>query len=107
MLWPKNDSGWTSPASPAARIVQLEHITQRFGTRERQFVAIQGWSLSVDEREFVALLVPSGCGKSTLLRIISGLTTPNEGRVRPDMMRSNVLLPHPDGPSSATNSKVS
>src|SRR3989475_2037153 len=81
MLWPKNDSGWTSPTSSAARIVQLEDITQRFGTGERQFVAIQDVSLAVDQGEFVALLGPSGCGKSTLLRIISGLTTPTEGRV--------------------------
>jgi len=61
--------------------VQLENITQRYGTRERQFVAVQNVSLGVDEGEFVALLGPSGCGKSTLLRIISGLTAPSEGRV--------------------------
>ena len=81
MPWPKSDSGWTSPSSGAARIVQLEHITQRYGTRERQFVAVHDVSLSVDQGEFVALLGPSGCGKSTLLRVISGLTKPSEGRV--------------------------
>ena len=81
MLWPKNDSEWTSTTTGAARIVQLEHISQRYGTRERQFVAVQDVSLSVDEGEFVALLGPSGCGKSTLLRIISGLTTPSDGKV--------------------------
>jgi NitT/TauT family transport system ATP-binding protein len=80
MLWQKNDSGWTSATQSPARIVQLEHITQRYGTRDRQFVAVQDVSLGVDEGEFVALLGPSGCGKSTLLRIISGLTTPSEGR---------------------------
>ena len=80
MLWPKNDSGWTSTTQSPARIVQLEHITQRYGTRDRQFVAVQDVTLGVDEGEFVALLGPSGCGKSTLLRIISGLTTPSEGR---------------------------
>ena len=82
MAWPKNDSEWTSThSSTATRIVQLENITQRYGTRERQFVAVQNVSLGVDEGEFVALLGPSGCGKSTLLRIISGLTAPSEGRV--------------------------
>jgi len=82
MAWPKNDSEWTSThSSTTTRIVQLENITQRYGTRERQFVAVQNVSLGVDEGEFVALLGPSGCGKSTLLRIISGLTAPSEGRV--------------------------
>jgi NitT/TauT family transport system ATP-binding protein len=81
MLWPKNDSGWTSTVSGVKRIVQIEHITQRYGTQERQFVAVQDVRLGVDEGEFVALLGPSGCGKSTLLRIISGLTKPSEGQV--------------------------
>src|SRR5581483_6378288 len=81
MHWPKNDSAWTDTPSAPARIVQLEHIIQRYGTRERQFVAVQDVSLTVDEGEFVALLGPSGCGKSTLLRIISGLTAPSEGSV--------------------------
>jgi NitT/TauT family transport system ATP-binding protein len=80
MLWQKNDSAWTSATPSQTRIVQLEHITQRYGTRERQFVAVNDVSLGVDEGEFVALLGPSGCGKSTLLRIIAGLTTPSEGR---------------------------
>src|SRR5437660_1249600 len=81
MLWPKNDSAWTSTNPTATRLVQLDHITHRYGTRERQFVAVQDVSLGVDEGEFVALLGPSGCGKSTLLRIISGLTSPSEGRM--------------------------
>lgn len=82
MLWPKTNTEWTNTTSGApARIVELEHITQRYGTQERVFVAVQDVSLTVDEGEFVALLGPSGCGKSTLLRIISGLNAPREGRV--------------------------
>src|SRR3954464_4979690 len=82
MLWPKTNTEWTSTTTPGApaRIVELEHITQRYGTYEREFVAVQDVSLTVDEGEFVALLGPSGCGKSTLLRIISGLNAPREGR---------------------------
>jgi NitT/TauT family transport system ATP-binding protein len=82
MLWPKTNTEWTNTGSgESTRIVQLEHITQRYSTRERELVAIQDVGLGVDESEFVALLGPSGCGKSTLLRIISGLTPPSEGRV--------------------------
>jgi len=82
MLWPKTNTEWTNTNSGnTTRIVQLEHITQRYSAREREFVAIHDVGLGVDESEFVALLGPSGCGKSTLLRIISGLTPPSEGRV--------------------------
>jgi NitT/TauT family transport system ATP-binding protein len=65
----------------AAPLLKLDRITQKYGPKERQFVAVQNVSLTVEEGEFVALLGPSGCGKSTLLRIIAGLSVPSAGRV--------------------------
>jgi ABC-type sugar transport system ATPase subunit len=38
----------------------------------------------VADGEFVVLVGPSGCGKSTLLRLIAGLDTADEGRIRID-----------------------
>jgi NitT/TauT family transport system ATP-binding protein len=38
----------------------------------REVVALESVSLSVQNREFLALLGPSGCGKSTLLYMIGG-----------------------------------
>lgn len=35
--------------------------------------AVQDFSLSVEEGEFIVIVGPSGCGKSTLLRMIAGL----------------------------------
>jgi ABC-type branched-subunit amino acid transport system ATPase component len=37
--------------------------------------------MAVDEGEIVALVGPNGAGKSTLLRIVSGLESPDRGRV--------------------------
>lgn len=62
-------------------LVQLEHITQSYGKRDRKFVAVQDVNLTLVEGEFVVLLGPSGSGKSTLLRLITGLQSPTEGRV--------------------------
>jgi NitT/TauT family transport system ATP-binding protein len=44
-------------------------------------IALEPTTLSVDDRDFIAILGPSGCGKSTLLRIVAGLDTPTSGRV--------------------------
>ncbi|HZI82921.1 MAG TPA: ABC transporter ATP-binding protein [Casimicrobiaceae bacterium] len=44
--------------------------------------ALQPLTLRVAGGEFATIVGPSGCGKSTLLRLVAGLTTPSEGRVR-------------------------
>src|ERR1700734_234294 len=43
---------------------------------------IHGGSLSIADGEFVTLVGPSGCGKSTLLRMIAGLESITEGKVK-------------------------
>ncbi len=43
--------------------------------------ALNGVSLAIEDKAFVALLGPSGSGKTTLLRIIAGLAFADQGRV--------------------------
>jgi multiple sugar transport system ATP-binding protein len=43
---------------------------------------IHGVSLSIADGEFVTLVGPSGCGKSTLLRMIAGLESITDGKVK-------------------------
>ena len=43
--------------------------------------ALNGFDLTLHEREFLSLLGPSGCGKSTVLRLIAGLIDPSDGRL--------------------------
>jgi len=47
----------------------------------RAVLALEGVSLDVGNREFVALLGPSGCGKSTLLYLIGGFLPTERGRI--------------------------
>lgn len=62
-------------------LLELQNVSQLYGSGEKRFVAVDKVNLTVREGEFVALLGPSGCGKSTLLRIIAGLQKASEGSV--------------------------
>lgn len=57
--------------------IRVEHVSKSFSA----YPALNDVSLSVSDREFVALLGPSGSGKTTLLRILAGLEAPEDGRV--------------------------
>ncbi len=46
--------------------------------------AVEDFSLSVADGEFVALVGPSGCGKTTTLRMIAGLEEPTAGEIEVD-----------------------
>ncbi len=56
-------------------------------------LVLDGVSLSVESREFIAFLGPSGSGKSTLLRIIAGLETLDAGEVWLEDRRIDTLAP--------------
>lgn len=58
-------------------MVQLEQVRLRLGPGVEFFCP----AFDAAERTHVALWGPSGCGKSTLLNIVSGLLTPDEGKV--------------------------
>jgi sulfate transport system ATP-binding protein len=57
--------------------ITIEDIAKTFETSS----ALNGVSLAIEDRAFVALLGPSGSGKTTLLRIIAGLETADAGRI--------------------------
>jgi ABC-type lipoprotein export system ATPase subunit len=51
-------------------------------TPEGDAAALQGLTLTVPERQLLAVVGPSGSGKTTLLRILAGLDRPSAGSVR-------------------------
>jgi thiamine transport system ATP-binding protein len=62
------------------RVLEVDDVTVTFdGT-----TVLDRVSISVADREVVALLGPSGSGKSTLLRVIAGLVVPDTGTVAVD-----------------------
>ena len=57
--------------------VRIVNVTKKFG----KIVAVDNVSLTVRDKECLALLGPSGCGKTTLLRLIARLISPDEGEI--------------------------
>ncbi|MFC7051258.1 ABC transporter ATP-binding protein [Hansschlegelia quercus] len=59
-------------------LLKLDGLTKRYGDH----VAVAPTSLSIQPRDFFAILGPSGCGKTTLLRMIGGFVQPSGGTVQ-------------------------
>ena len=63
----------------------LEHITKVFtDDNANEIVAVDDVSIEIEDGEFLVLVGPSGCGKSTTLRMVAGLETITDGRIRLD-----------------------
>jgi spermidine/putrescine ABC transporter ATP-binding subunit len=57
--------------------VRLVEITKRYG----KVTAVDGLTLTIEDREMLTLLGPSGCGKTTTLRCIAGFVIPDSGQI--------------------------
>jgi ABC-type lipoprotein export system ATPase subunit len=71
--------GMNKVASVAAHDVYRE-----FGNGSRAVHALQGFNLTVQRGEIVAIMGPSGCGKTTALHLLGGLDDPDRGEVLVD-----------------------
>jgi len=82
---------------PAPAGVRLAGVTHAYPRRDGTVTALAGMSLTVAERETVAVVGPSGCGKSTLLELVCGLQRPQAGTVEAApavyMPQRDLLLP--------------
>ncbi len=58
-------------------MIKLEQVVKRYGDT----LAVDGFSLEVEEGEVCVLIGPSGCGKTTTLRMINRLIEPTSGRI--------------------------
>jgi multiple sugar transport system ATP-binding protein len=58
--------------------IQLDHVQKRFNARS----VVRDFTLDIADGELLVLVGPSGSGKSTVLRLIAGLESPDEGRIR-------------------------
>jgi multiple sugar transport system ATP-binding protein len=70
--------------------LSLKNIKKVYG---KDVVAVQDFSLDINDKEFVVFVGPSGCGKSTTLRMIAGLEDISEGELFIDDKKVNNVMP--------------
>jgi multiple sugar transport system ATP-binding protein len=67
--------------SKKKRDEELEETKANLQITDKGIVAVQQFSLDIEDKEFIVLVGPSGCGKSTTLRMIAGLEEITEGEL--------------------------
>lgn len=65
-------------------LVALDNVSKHYSQGEGLVRALTDANLTIDAREFAALMGPSGSGKSTLLSIVGAMNAPTSGRVEID-----------------------
>lgn len=74
-----------TPSQEPKLLLRFENVEKRFVRPDGAVnTAIDGVTLDIGEREFVALIGPSGCGKTTILRLANGLIAPDAGAIAID-----------------------
>ena len=84
-------------------ILRAEHISKTYGEKK----VLEDISIHLEQGELVSLLGVSGSGKTTLFNVLSGIITPDEGKVYLKdqditsvpgsisyMLQKDLLLPH-------------
>ncbi len=70
------------PGPTAAPIIELDHVSQVFGTKRGAVHAVDDVSLTITPGEVLCLVGESGSGKTTTAKMIAGLRPPTTGQLR-------------------------
>ena len=62
--------------------IEFANVRRVYSTSARVIVALDNISLTIADKEFVAIVGPSGCGKTTCLRMAAGFDFPSSGSVQ-------------------------
>ena len=62
-------------------LMNIDNLHVVYKTEDKETVAVDNFSLTVNKGELISIVGPSGCGKTTILRCIAGLLQPTSGKV--------------------------
>jgi ABC-type lipoprotein export system ATPase subunit len=72
-------------------VIQVDQVWKVYRSKEIEYTAVRGISLTVEKGEFVTILGASGSGKTTLLDLIGTLDSPTRGKVLIDGIDASSL----------------
>ncbi|MCI8446177.1 MAG: ABC transporter ATP-binding protein [Bacilli bacterium] len=62
-------------------ILEIKNLRKIYHTKQGETLAVENFSFSLKDGEFVSIVGPSGCGKSTILSILCGLDEKSSGNI--------------------------
>ncbi len=65
-------------------MIEISDLRMQLGSGGRTVTILEGITLQIPQKQFVAVVGPSGSGKSTLLGLIAGLDRPTAGSIEID-----------------------
>jgi zinc transport system ATP-binding protein len=69
-------------------------------------IALQGITLDINAKDFIALIGPNGAGKSTLLKVILGLIKPTSGTIKLNLTEESTAKPQEPGKQTPGSSEL-
>jgi putative ABC transport system ATP-binding protein len=63
-------------------MIELQNVTKTFGRKRQLFTALKNISITIPDKQTVAITGKSGSGKSTLMHVMSGLDHATSGSIR-------------------------
>lgn len=72
-------------------MIHISNMYKIYPMGDNEIKALNGVSIEIEHREFIAIVGPSGSGKSTLMNMIGCLDTPTAGEYSIDGVRVNGL----------------
>jgi ABC-2 type transport system ATP-binding protein len=66
---------WAGRQLPA---IEITNLVKKYG----ELVAVNGISLTVEDRQIFGILGPNGAGKTTTLEVVEGIRDPDEGTIK-------------------------
>jgi putative ABC transport system ATP-binding protein len=80
----KNDYIKTNKEALMKKMIDVQHLSKSFGTRNNKVTVLNDLNFSVEKGEFIGIMGPSGAGKTTLMNILSTILLPTMGSVKID-----------------------
>ncbi len=62
--------------------IEVINVSRRFKVLGKEFYALKGVSLRVEEGKIFGLVGPNGSGKTTLINLILGILLPHKGKIK-------------------------